>query len=164
MKNKILSAGFLLSMMALFLACNRAEEVKTAAPAIDKEQIKSEIQALENHFASIYDSRKADSLSYYADSAISYFNGRKPVAGKAAIHKFIDEELMNYPKGAKIAFETEEIYIGQDGRYVFEIGAYKQIDSTGGILQRGHYFSLFEKINGRYMCIRDMANSNPVED
>jgi ketosteroid isomerase-like protein len=164
MKNKILSVGYLLSTLVLFWACNQAREVKTEAPAVDKELIKSEIQALENHFAMIYDSRNADSLSYYADSAISYFNGHKPVAGKAAIHKFIEEELMSYPKGAKITFETEEIYIGVNGRYVFEIGAYKQTDSIGVVLQRGHYFSLFEKINGRYQCIRDMANSNPVDD
>jgi ketosteroid isomerase-like protein len=164
MKNKILSLVFMLCLVSLFWACNQDKELKTEAPVVDKEQVKSEIQALENHFAMIYASRSADSLSYYADSAISYFSGRNPVEGKAAIHKFIEEELMNYPKGAKIAFETEEIYIGMDGRYVFEIGAYKQTDSTGLVLQNGHYFSLFEKINGKYQCIRDMANSNPPEN
>ena len=164
MKTKILSVGFLLSMVALFLACNPAKEEKTEATVVDKEQVKAEIQALEDHFAMIYNSRNADSLSYYADSAISYFNGHKPVSGKEAIHKFIDEELKYYPKGAKIVFETNEIYIGVDGRYVLEIGSYKQTDSTGGILQNGHYFSLFEKINGKYRCIRDMANSHPIVD
>ncbi len=164
MKNRILAAGILLSAVLMFWSCNRAAEVKTEAPAIDKEQVKAEIQALENHFATVYDSRNADSLSYYADSAVSYFNGHQPVAGKASIHKFIEEELMNFPKGAKINFQTEEVYIGADAKFVFEIGAYKQTDATGAILQQGHYFSLFEKINGKYQCIRDMANSNPVEN
>ena len=164
MKNKIFTIGLLLAMVTLFVACNQGKEEKIAALASNKEQIKAEIQALEDHFALIYNTRNEDSLSYYADDAVSYFDGRKPITGKAAIHKFISEELMNYPKGAKISFETVEIYIGNDDRLVIEIGAYKQADSTGVVLQRGHYFSLFEKRNGKYMCIRDMANSNPIED
>jgi ketosteroid isomerase-like protein len=164
MKNKILSGGLVLVMVAVFFACNQKQETKSTVPIIDKQQIKAEIQALENHFALIYNTRNADSLNYYADDAVSYFNGQKPVAGKAAIHKFIEDELMNYPEGAKISFETDEIYIGIDGRYVFEIGTYKQVDPAGVLLHMGHYFSLFEKRNGKYQCIRDMANSNPIDN
>jgi ketosteroid isomerase-like protein len=164
MKNKIITAGLLLVVVTLFMACNQTKEDKTTAPAIDKEKVKAEIQALENHFAMIYNTKNADSLSYYADDAVSYFNEQKPLAGKAAIHKFIEDELMNYPKGARISFETVEIYIGIDGTFVLEIGAYKQADSTGVVIQKGHYFSLFEKRNGKYVCIRDMANASPVGD
>lgn len=164
MKKKIFTAGLLIAMVTFLVACNQGKDEKTEVPAIDKEQIKAQIQELENHFALIYNTRNADSLSYYADDAVSYFNGQNPIAGKAAIHKFIDDELLNFPKGAKISFETDEIYIGMDGRFVLEIGAYKQVDSTGVLLHKGHYFSLFEKRDGKYMCIRDMSNSNPVVD
>jgi ketosteroid isomerase-like protein len=163
MKNKILTAGLLIAMIAISPACKQSKDEKTDDRAIDKEQIKAEIQALENHFALIYNTRNADSLTYYADDAVSYFDGREPVAGKTAIHEFIDGELKNYPAGAKIAFQTDEIYIGMDGRFVFEIGSYRQTDSAGVLQHKGHYFSLFEKRDGRYMCIRDMSNSNPVE-
>ena len=37
MKYRVLSVGFLLSMVALFLACNQAGDVKTAAKSVDKE-------------------------------------------------------------------------------------------------------------------------------
>jgi ketosteroid isomerase-like protein len=164
MKNKIVTAGLLLALVTILTACNQGKDAKTETPAIDKEQIKAQIQELENHFALIYNSRNTDSLTYYADDAVSYFNGQHPVAGKAAIHKYINDEVKDYPTGAKISFETEEIYIGVEGRFVFEIGSYKQVDSTGILLHRGHYFSLFEKRDGKYWCIRDMANSNPIED
>jgi ketosteroid isomerase-like protein len=164
MKKKILHAGLLLAMVTFFLSCNQVKEVKITSPAIDKEQIKAQIQTLENHFALIYNTRSTDSLTYYADDAVSYFNEQKPIAGKAAIHKFIEEELKNYPKGAKISFETVEIYVGAEGTFVLEIGAYKQVDATGVLLQRGHYFSLFEKRDGKYVCVRDMANASPLED
>ena len=164
MKNKILIGGLMLAIVALSLACSQRQETKNAVPTIDKEQVKAEIQALENHFALIYNTRNADSLSYYADDAVSYFVGQKPIVGKAAIHKFIENELMDFPKGAKISFETVEIHVANDGKYVFEIGAYKQVDPSGAILNSGHYFSLFEKRDGKYYCIRDMANSNPVDN
>lgn len=162
MKNKILTGLLLLSMVTGFYACNQKQENKNTDPTTEEEKIKAEIQALENHFALIYNTKNADSLNYYADDAVSYFNNQKPIAGKAAIHQYIENELVNFPAGAKISFETREIYIGKDGRYVFEIGAYN-IDSSGVILSQGNYFSLFEKKDGKYQCIRDMANSYPVD-
>jgi len=159
MKNKILLGGLMMAVGILSVACNQKKEV-----TIDKDQIKSEIQAIENKFASIYIHRNVDSLTYYADSAVSYFAGQKPIVGKAAIHQFIQEELKDFPEGAKIVNEALEVYVTNDGNNVAEIGEYKRIDSTGKILQTGHYFSFFAKRNGKYVCTRDMANSYPIEN
>jgi ketosteroid isomerase-like protein len=164
MRNKIFIGGLLAAIVTLSLSCNQRQESANAVSTVDKEQVKAEIQALENHFALTYNKRNADSLAYYADDAVSYFVGQKPVVGKAAIHSFIEKELMDFPKGAKISFETTEVFVGKDGKFVFEIGAYKQVDSAGMILNSGHYFSLFEKRDGKYFCIRDMANSNPTDN
>jgi ketosteroid isomerase-like protein len=160
MKNKFLTGALLIAIGSLFFSCNQGNETTIAVSTVDKEKIKAEIQKLEEHFALIYNSRNVDSLTYYADDAVSYFNGEKPVVGKAAIHKFVQNELLNFPKGAKITFETVEVHVANDGQYVFEVGAYKQVDSTGIVLQTGHYFSLFQKKDGKYFCIRDMANSS----
>ena len=160
MKNKILMGGLLAVILTLSISCNQ----KPVKATIDKDQIKAEIQAIENNFASIYANRSTDSLTYYADDAVSYFVGQKPVAGKDAIHQFIENELIDFPEGAKIINETIEIYVTDDGNNVAEIGAYKMVDSTGVILQNGHYFSFFAKRNGKYVCTRDMATSHPVEN
>jgi hypothetical protein len=159
MKTKILTGGLLGFILAFSLACSQKKEEKS----IDKAQIKAEIQAIEDHFALIYNNRNTDSLTYYADDAISYFVGQKPVVGKVAIHQFIENELKDLPKGAKIYNETLEIFVTDDGNNVAEVGAYKQVDSTGKILQNGHYFSFFAKRNGKYVCTRDMANSYPPD-
>jgi len=164
MKNKILTGGLWVAIVTLFFACNHRQEATNTVPTVNKDQIKAEIQSIEDHFALIYDHRNADSITYYADDAVSYFVGQKPIVGKAAIHKFIDNELKDYPKGAKIYNKVVEVDVANDGRFVFEIGAYNQVDSTGKILQSGHYFSLFEKRDGKYVCIRDMANSNPIDN
>ncbi|MCX6246235.1 MAG: nuclear transport factor 2 family protein [Bacteroidetes bacterium] len=164
MKSKIFFGGLLVAIVILSFACNQKKDTTNAVSAVNKEQVKAEIQALENHFALIYNTRNADSLTYYADDAVSYFVGQKPVVGKAAIHKFIENELMDFPKGAKISFETIEIRVANDGQYVFEVGKYKQVDSMGTVLSGGHYFSLFEKRDGKYYCVRDMANSSPIDN
>jgi ketosteroid isomerase-like protein len=159
MKTKILTAGLFGVILALCLSCTQNKEVKS----IDKDLVKAEIQAIENQFALIYNTRNADSLTYYADDAVSYFVGQKPLVGKVAIHQFIENELKEFPIGAKISNETLEIFVTDDGNNVAEVGAYKQVDSTGKILQTGHYFSFFTKRNGKYVCTRDMANSYPPD-
>jgi len=159
MKNKTLIGGLLLVILTFSFSCTQKKE----ETVIDKEKIKAEIQAIENHFASIYNTRSTDSLTYYADDAVSYFSGQKPIVGKEAIHQFIEEELKDFPLGAKLIYETMEIFVTDDGNNVAEIGAYKQVDSTGAIISNGHYFSFFAKRNGKYVCTRDMANSHPVE-
>lgn len=151
-------------LLAIILAFSTACEQKPVQAPVDKEKIKIEIQAIENHFASVYTNRNLDSLSYYADDAVSYFVGQKPVSGRDSIHRFIEEELAYIPDGARMINETLEIFVTDDGNNVAEIGAYKMVDSAGVILQNGHYFSFFAKRDGRFVCTRDMATSHPVED
>jgi ketosteroid isomerase-like protein len=160
MKTKILTVGLLAIILMLSLACNQKKE----EPVIDKDKIKAEIQAIEDRFASIYIHRDVDSLTYYADDAVSYFTGQRPLVGKAAIHQFIKEELQDFPKGGKIINKTLEIFVTADGNNVAEIGEYERVDSTGKVLRSGHYFSFFAKRNGKYVCTRDMATSYPIDN
>ena len=155
MKTKILTGGLLVVILTLSFACN--QEKKVTVPDID--QVKAEIQAIEDNFALTFNNRNADSLTYYAEDAISYFSGQEPLVGIEAIHSHIEKEIMEFPEGANIYFETKEIYVSDDGNYVAEIGAHKLVDSTGIILQKGHYVSFFVKRDGKYVCTRDMANS-----
>jgi ketosteroid isomerase-like protein len=155
MKIKVLIGGLLLVIMSLSIGCNQ----KKKEAKIDKEKIKAEIQAIEDRFALTYNNRNADSITYYADDAISYFAGQMPILGKAAIHQHINDELMDLPEGAKISFRTLEIFVSGDGDNVGEIGQFKLLDYEGAIIQMGHYISFFTKRDGRYVCIRDMANS-----
>jgi hypothetical protein len=163
MKNTIVKSVLLVSIVTLFFACAPKKAEKEAV-VIDKEQIKAEIQAIENKFASVYSHRNPDSLTYYADSAVSYFVGQEPISGKAAIHQFIEAELNELPAGTKIINETIEIFVTDDGNNVAEVGAYRRVDSTGKIMQNGHFFSFFAKRNGQYVCTRDMATAHPIPE
>lgn len=155
MKTKILTAGLLMLVMTSFLACDQEKK----EISVDKEQIKKEIQAAEDNLELVFNTRDIDALTYYAEDAISYFAGQEPIVGIDAIHQHIEDELWDLQEGATISFETLEIYVTDDGNHVAEIGAHTLVDSTGMILQTGHYFSFFAKRDGKWVCTRDMANS-----
>ncbi|CAM2772127.1 YybH family protein [Flavobacterium frigoris] len=158
MKNSIFKGGLLVVIMSLMVACNQKKEVP--AVLVDKEAIKTEIQAMENAFAEAYNNGNPDGIIYYAEDAVSFSNGKMPIEGKKAIHESMKTELLTFPKGAKIAFETQEIHPSIDGNMVVEIGRYKVTDSTDTKINSGHFISLFEKKDGKYICIRDMGNSD----
>ncbi|SDW86751.1 YybH family protein [Flavobacterium degerlachei] len=158
MKNKILKEGLVLLMMSMFLGCNEKKEVPIVT--VDKDAIKTEIQAMEDAYAVAYNARNADGINYYADDAISFSNEKKPLQGKAAIHESMREDLMTFPKSATISFETKEVHVANDRNQVVEIGGYTVVDSTNTKMMSGNFMSLFEKRDGKYICIRDMANSD----
>lgn len=164
MKNKILTLGLVAIFATLSISCNKkAEEKTTMTPVVDKEQIKREIQALENTFAEHYNSKNTDSITYYADDAKSFFIGRNPISSKDSIIEFLKNDMAGIEKGVKFSFTTNEVHVSNDGINVTEIGEFKLVDSTGTKIESGNYFSLFEKRNGKYFCIRDIAASNMPE-
>ncbi len=160
MKNKILTLGLIAVLATVSFSCNKKTEEIAAAPIVDKEQIKMEIQAIENTFAEHYNSKNTDSITYYADDAKSFFIGREPITGKDAILEYLSKDIKGIANGVKFSFTTNEVYVSNDGNNVTEIGEFKLIDSTGAKMESGNYFSLFEKRNGKYVCIRDIAASN----
>jgi ketosteroid isomerase-like protein len=163
MKTKILVGVSLLCFMSLLSACNTKEAEPNAA-VIDKEQIKKEIQAKENEFAEAYNSGIAKAMGYYADDAITFSQNRAPLVGKAAIVEYLVSDLSPTTKSNKISFTTNEVFVSNDGKQVVEIGYYKVVDSTNTNVDTGNYMVLFEKRNGKYVCVRDMSASDiPLE-
>ncbi len=158
MKNKLLKGIAFGIITVAFLGCNPKKE--ETAPTVDKEQIKTEIQALETAFVNAYNNRNVDSVSYYADDAVSFLQGGEPLVGKAAILESLKKDAEAAPKGNKFTFTTQDVFPSSDGNQVVEVGRYELADSTETVLNSGNYISVFEKRDGKYVCIRDMGASN----
>ena len=162
MKTKIALAA-LLCLMSLLSACD-TNKSETTSIVIDKEQIKKEIQARENEFAETYNSGIPKSIGYYSDDAVSFTQNRAPLVGKEAIVEYLFGSLNQTTQSNKISFTTNEVFVSNDGNQVVEIGYYKVVDSTNTAVNTGNYMVLFEKRNGRYVCVRDMSASDmPLE-
>jgi ketosteroid isomerase-like protein len=160
MKNKIFKG--MLGLLALtVIACSpKKTEEAPAEDIVDAVQIKTDLQTLESAFAKAMNDGKPETIVYYADDATSYSQHKPPLVGKAAIDKDLKDELAKGPKGAKVAYELQEILPSTDGQQVVEIGSYKVTDSTSTVIYSGHYMAVFHKRDGKYVCIRDMANSD----
>ena len=157
MKKDILKMGSLSSILMLMISCNSKQETTTTT-AVDKEQIKKEIQAKEDAFAEIYNTGELKNIGYYADDATTFFPNRPPLVGKDAIVEFYKSAITSVTD--KISFTSKDIFISNDGNQVVEIGYFKVVDSTNTPINSGNYMSLFEKRDGKYVCVRDMSASD----
>lgn len=157
MKKEIIKGILLLCVLSVITSCNSTNEKPTLA-AIDVEKVKKDIQAREDEFAAIYNTREMKTIGYYADDAESFFPNRPPLIGKAAIVEFLKADLIS--NSNKISFQTKDVFVSSDGNQVVEIGYYKVMDSTNTAINTGNYMSLFEKRDGKYVCLRDMSASD----
>jgi len=157
MKKEILKRMSLPCVLLLMISCN-SNNKEAAASVIDKEQIKKEIQDKENAFAEVYNTGELKDIGYYADDAVTFFQNRPPLIGKEAIVDFYRSAITS--KSSKISFTSKDIFISNDGNQVVEIGYFKVVDSTNTPVNTGNYMSLFEKRNGKYVCVRDMSASD----
>ena len=159
MKKEIIKGALLSGILSLMISCSDSKTEGTAVTAVDKEQIKKEIQAKEDEFAATYNAREIKDIGYYADDATSFFQNMPALIGKEAIVEFLKNDLMA-ANSNKISFKTDEVFVSNDGNQVVEVGYFKVVDSTNTTVNKGNYMSLFEKRNGKYVCVRDMSASD----
>ena len=157
MKHTAVKRVVLGCVITSLFACNN-NKGQSSTTVVDKEQIKKEIQAKEDEFAATYNSRTVKDIGYYADDATTFFQNRPALVGKEAIVEFLKADLSE--NSNKISFKTNEVFVSNDGNMVVEVGHFTVVDSTNTGINRGNYMSLFEKRNGKYVCVRDMSASD----
>ncbi len=125
----------------------------------DVSQVRAEIQALQTAFQAAFNARDAAALViYYADDAVSLLNESPSLMGKAAIQKAYEQQFATLPKGMTLSVETVDVFI--EGNLAIETGKDVAKDATGKVLETGKFMNLYEKRNGKYLCIRDINNTD----
>ena len=161
MKYKIVKGVCLSCITAWVVSCSEKKQ-EPAAPVVDKEQIKKDIQAKEDEFATTYNAGEMKNIGYYAEDATSFYPNRAPLVGKQAIVDFLKTDLIS--RTDKLSFKTNEVFPSNDGNQIIEIGSFQLMDSANVVINTGNYMSLFEKRDGKYVCLRDMsASDKPIQ-
>ncbi len=156
MKSTNLLLAFAVSVLA-FAACQQAPP-----PAPDLAKIRTEIQAMENAFADAWNARNAAAvMAYYADDAVSLANNSPILTGKEAILKDLEANFARDTSKMTASFEVMDIFAA--GGLVVETGKSTFKDTSGAVVMTGKYISLFEKRDGKYLCIRDCFNNDKKE-
>ena len=154
------------SCVLLFVSCQEAEKKETPAAATvtepakpDLTQIRAEIVAVENAWAAAQNAKDINALmAMYADDAVSMPDGEPMVSGKAAIQKKQEADFAKPSKYASIAFETMDVYA--QGDVVTEVGKTMYKDAAGKTAGAGKYMAVYEKRDGKYLCIREIYNQD----
>ena len=154
------------SCVLLFASCKEDEKKETAAattvtePAkADIAQIRSEIVAIETAWAAAQNAKDVNALmAMYADDAVSMPDGEPMLTGKAAIKKKQEADFAKPSKYASIAFETMDVYA--QGDVVTEVGKTMYKDAAGKTAGAGKYMAVYEKRDGKYLCIREIYNQD----
>jgi ketosteroid isomerase-like protein len=162
MKSTIFYIGIALSTM-LFAACNEAPvAVEHEHVALDLDQIRAEIQGLEDAYAEALSKGDLDAImSYYGDDIVSYSNNEPMVSGKEAFRKKQEADMAKTTPGTSFKFEVMDIFA--EGDLVVETGKSTTSDAEGNITRTGKYMCVFMKRDGKYECIREMYNDDKKE-
>ncbi len=137
----------------------------TTPPAdttVDMESVKAEITALENAFAEASNAKDVDGVvAYYADDAQSMAPNKPTIVGKDAIKAAIMENMEKDSTAS--AFKVVDLWAAGD--MAVETGTWTETNEGGEVVETGKYISVFEKRDGKYVCIRDMWNTDmPVKE
>lgn len=140
-------------------ANKKSETEQATTTKTDPVKLRAEIQELETAWAVADNARDVNALAaFYADDAISMSNGKPMLIGNAAIKKDMEEGLAKRPKGTKTSYDVMDAY-GSDN-YTTEVGKTTRMDSTGKVISTGKYMAIWEKRNGKWICIRDISNED----
>ncbi|MEO5983949.1 MAG: DUF4440 domain-containing protein [Ferruginibacter sp.] len=137
----------------------KKDNTEMVATKGDPAQLKTEIQELETAWSKADDAKDVNALAaFYADDAKSLSNNNPMIEGNAAIKKDIEEGLAKRPIGSKTTYEVMDVY--GSGDYATEVGKTTRMDSTGKVITKGKYMAIWEKRNGKWICIRDIYNED----
>ena len=88
--------GFVLGGLFLLIASCTTNAEKSTSVVLDKEQIKTDIQARENQFAEVYNSGELKKIGYYDDDAVTFYQNMAPVRGKAERFEFFKKDHLSH--------------------------------------------------------------------
>ncbi len=138
------------------------DRTQTMATQPDPQKLKTEIQEQETAWANADNARDVAAVAaFYSDDAVSMANNQPMLVGNAAIKKDIDATIEKRAKGATISYDVMDVFGAGD--YVTEVGKTTRKDSNGKISSTGKYMALWEKRNGKWICIRDIGNEDAKE-
>ncbi|QDK77582.1 DUF4440 domain-containing protein [Spirosoma sp. KCTC 42546] len=125
----------------------------------DMAAIKTEIQAIETEWASATTAKDIDKvMALYTDDAIEMADDEPMSVGKAAIRQVLLKSMKARKAGMTVSYETMDVY--GDGNLVTEVGKTTIKDEAGNVVSTGKYMGIFEKRDGKFICIRDINNED----
>ena len=98
-------------------------------------------------------------VGLYADDAVLMAPHAPVARGRDAIRSYLKSDLAA-AKAAGIQLVPGDAAAGVTGDIGWESGSYSVVDSASKALDTGSYLSVARKVDGRWLLIRDIYNSD----
>jgi ketosteroid isomerase-like protein len=151
----------LITCLAVMLLLEISCTTPPAEPTVDLESVKTEITTINTAWAAAINSKDVEAqLALFGDD-IQLMPPNKPtLKGKDAVKTDLLAEIASDTSGMKttIAFATTDLWAA--GNMATETGTWTVSAEDGTQLDKGKYIAVFEKRDGKYVCIRDIYNSD----
>lgn len=154
------------SLCFVTMGCNAPKDEKAVDASIttgtDLVKLKADVQALEAAWSAADNARDTATLiAFYADDAVSLSDNKPMAVGKEAILATLKEGLKSRKEGHTVAYEVMDVY--GDENTVTEVGTTTGKDATGKVTYKGKYMAVWEKRDGKYLCVREIYNDDEKE-
>lgn len=107
-----------------------------------------------------YNGGDADTIaSLYTDDAVLMAPHAPVARGKAAIRELIARDSAG-AKAAGVKLMPGSATAGVNGDWGWESGSYTVTDAAGTTVDSGSYLSVSRKVDGKWLYVRDMYNSD----
>jgi len=162
MRNLLITTGVAASML-FATSCSTPCPEAPVVEELNMDSVHAEIAALESAFESASNARDIEGvLVYYADDAVRYPPNGPAINGKEAIRAKMIE---NQDTSDHSTIQLSIVDLWAAGDQAVEIGSWQSLAADGSTQAAGTYMCVFEQRDGKYLCIRDIWNSNmPSED
>lgn len=161
----IAAVGVVVSLFVMGCSSPAPKVAETPVQVVvepDMAAVKAEIQALENSWAAADNSRDANAIAaFYAEDAVSLSNNKPMSVGRAAIQAEIEAGLAKRVAGSTVSYDVLDVF--GDDKQVTEVGKSTFSDASGKVISTGKYMAVWEKRDGKYICIRDIYNEDVKE-
>jgi len=145
-----------LGLALCFASCAQKPQEQ---PKPDLAQLKTTLQAMEDAYAVAQNAKNPDGvIVYYADDAHSLSNNKPTAVGKKAILEAIKSDMASDTTNNVTSFEVVDVFA--EGDLAVEVGKSVTKSPDGKVVSTGKYISVFEKRDGKYVCVRDIWNDD----
>lgn len=134
-------------------------------PTIDLTQVKKDVSGIAQSWQNAINTKDMEAqLALFADDMKTFGPNKAPETSKAAIKAAMEAAMAKDTANAyvHVEFTTNEVFAAGD--LAVELGSWADKDEEGNVTDKGNYFTVLQKKDGKYVVVRDIWNSEmPVK-
>ncbi len=129
--------------------------------SVDVAAVADEAKRGVREWATAYNAGDVDTIvAKYADDAIVMAPGNPAAVGREAIREFIARDSAASKEAGITLAINEGDTAGASGDIAWHSGSYTVNDASGAVIDTGNYMEVLQNIDGKWMIIRDIWNSD----